>query len=264
MQHRMPSLFLSHGAPTLLLDDCPTRSWLQECAEQWPRPKAIICISAHWCTAEPAVSGAAQPQTIYDFYGFPEKLYQTHYPAPGATELAFGVARRLKAAGLECTVDGAQGLDHGAWVPLKLMYPDAEIPVLQLAVQPKMTPLHHLAMGRALSPLRDEGVLIIGSGGATHNLGAFRGQAWDAEPFDYVQTFDRWLAQKLASGDVEGLCDYREAPEGAHNHPTAEHILPLFVAMGAAMDSIAHRPQAQLIHHAFTYGILSMATYRWD
>ena len=264
MQARMPSLFISHGAPSLILDECPTRDWFRQAAREWPRPKAIVCVSANWCTTSPEVSGSVEPETIHDFYGFPSPLYRIGYPVAGSPELAIGVARRLKAAGLDCLVEGARGLDHGAWVPLKLMYPDAETPVLQLSVQPQLTPEHHLAMGHALSPLRDEGVLIIGSGGATHNLGAFRGQSWDTPPYDYVETFDRWLVSHVCAGRIEDLFNYREAPEGQRNHPTPEHLLPLFVALGAAMDTMEERPKGRLVHHEFTYGILSMSAFRWD
>jgi len=263
MQPTLPCLFLSHGAPTLVTDPCPTRDWLRSAAAQWPQPRAIICVSAHWCTAEPSVSGASQPQIIHDFHGFPDELYAMRYPAPGEPSLAVDVARQLKTAGMSCKVDGSRGLDHGAWVPLKLLYPHANIPVLQLSVQPQQSPEAHMTLGRALRPLRDEGVLILASGGATHNLADFRGQSWDAPTENYVQRFDRWLTERVQAGNAEAICEYLQAPEGERNHPTAEHFLPLLVAFGAAQNSAAHRPQAELIHHAFTYGILSMASFRW-
>jgi len=173
----MPSLFLSHGAPTLPLTDTPARSFLQQLGHMLERPKAILVISAHWETAVPTVSAVDSNETIHDFGGFPRALYDMRYPAPGSPHFAARVSEHLRAAGFDCNVDRRRGLDHGAWVPLLLMYPQADIPVLQLSVQPHLGPEHHLRVGRALAALRQEGVLIIGSGSFTHDLSEFRGHS---------------------------------------------------------------------------------------
>lgn len=167
----LPSLFLSHGSPMLALRQSPAREFLAGLGVRLPRPKAIVVASGHWETESPAVSGVAVNDTIHDFYGFPPALYAIRYPAPGSLELAERVAALLREAGLSAEVDGQRGLDHGAWVPLWLMYPDHDIPVLQLALQTWLGPEHHLQLGRAIATLREHDVLVIGSGTMTHNLG---------------------------------------------------------------------------------------------
>src|ERR1700747_2482096 len=176
----LPSLFLAPGGPPLPPTATAARSFLNGLGGRLPRPRAILVVSAHWETESPVVSAVERNDTIHDFYGFPRPLYELTYPAPGAPSLAVQVAELLRAAGLSCGIDKARGLDHGAWVPLLLMYPGADIPVLQLSIQPHLGPAHHLSMGRALERLRDEGVLIIGSGSLTHDLSEFRGRALDA------------------------------------------------------------------------------------
>jgi 4,5-DOPA dioxygenase extradiol len=257
----LPAVFISHGAPTLLIDEGPTHTFLTGLAQLFAPPRAVLCISAHWETATPKVSGTEKPGTIHDFYGFPDVLYQASYPAPGDPALAERVVGMLCDAGLDADTDADRGLDHGAWVPLKLAYPAADIPVVQLSLQPALGPRHHIRLGQALRPLRNDGVLIMGSGGATHNLSEFRGQSIDAAPPAYVQAFDVWLEETLTSGNTELLVSYeQEAPSARRNHPTVEHFMPLFVALGAApMDT-----KASKIHSAFTYGVLSMAAYAWE
>ncbi|MFI4986868.1 MAG: DODA-type extradiol aromatic ring-opening family dioxygenase, partial [Alphaproteobacteria bacterium] len=225
-----PSVFVSHGAPTLPLSAIPARAFLAGLGPALGRPEAILCISAHWETREPAVSSAARPETIHDFYGFPRALYELVYPAPGAPQLAERAAGLLRKTGFACQEEPAQGLDHGAWVPLLLMYPAADVPVTQLSVQMPEGPAHHLAIGRALAPLRNVGGLILGCGGATHNLAVFRGAAADAPPLPHVVAFDRWLAETAEAGDERSLVDYqRLAPEARRVHPREEHFLPFFV-----------------------------------
>jgi 4,5-DOPA dioxygenase extradiol len=180
----MPTIFVSHGAPTLALEDGPARAFRRTLGCHVPRPRAILCVSAHWEAAIPTASGAPRPETIHDFFGFPEALYQLQYQAPGSPELAARVIALLLEAGIEGIVDGLRGLDHGAWVPLCLAYSDSQVPVVQLSVQSRLAARHHLALGRALRPLRAEGVLILGSGGATHNLGDFAGQSADTPELD--------------------------------------------------------------------------------
>jgi len=255
---RFPSLFVSHGSPTLPLSALKARDFLASLGGELGRPEAILCISAHWETSVPAVSTAALPETIHDFYGFPSALYELRYPAPGAVALAGEARRRLKAAGFACAEDPSRGLDHGAWVPLLLMYPAADVPVTQLSLQLADGPAHHLALGRALAPLREEKVLILGSGGATHNLAELRREPQDAPPLPHVAAFDDWLAAAAESGDEESLLDYqRQAPAARRVHPREEHFLPFFVALGAGG---AHA-RGRRLHRSFSHGALSMAAF---
>lgn len=249
----MPTLFVSHGSPTLILEDVPARAFLATLGEQVPRPKAIIAVSAHWNTDTPAVSTAGRPETIHDFYGFPDALYRLHYDAPGAPELAARVAELTGAVR-----DPGYGLDHGAWVPAMLGWPEADIPIFQLSVQPHLGPAHHIALGRKLAPLRDEGVLILGSGSTTHNLRRLARGGQGAKPEPWAMAFDDWLADTLEKGDEAALADYRaRAPYAREAHPTDEHFLPIHVAFGAAGEG-AH---GRALHRSFTLGNLSMASY---
>lgn len=259
--NRLPALFVSHGAPTLALEPGPTRGFLAQLGAAIGRPRAILAISAHWETAAPAVSAALHPETIHDFYGFPEALYAMRYPARGAPELANQAVQLLAAAGLAAAGVADRGLDHGAWVPLMLMYPEADIPVTQLAVQTTLGPEHHWRVGEALCPLRDEGVLIIGSGSVTHNLREFASHRYDSPPPPWVSEFNDWLHTVVTSSDRDALIDYRiRAPQAVRNHPTEEHLLPLLVAAGAATPG--SRPQR--LHAAYTYGVIGMDAYRFD
>jgi 4,5-DOPA dioxygenase extradiol len=257
----IPALFVSHGAPTLPLEDSPARRFLEQLGHDLPRPRAILAVSAHWETAQPAVSRAEQPDTIHDFHGFPEALYRLRYPAPGAPQLADRAAGALRDAGFEVAVDPQRGLDHGAWTPLILMYPAADIPVTQLSIQPREGPEHHWRLGEALRPLRDDGVLILASGSATHNLREFRGSGFDAEPAPWARTFGEWLSETIEHGRHDELLQYRSgAPEAVRNHPTDEHLLPLFVAAGAATPG---SPAAR-IHSSYAYRVIGMDAYRFD
>ncbi|MFO1162912.1 MAG: class III extradiol ring-cleavage dioxygenase [Reyranellaceae bacterium] len=249
----MPTIFVSHGSPTLILNDVPARGFLASLGKELPRPTAIIAVSAHWDTDVPAVSLARRPNTIHDFYGFPDALYQLRYDAPGAPALAERVAKLTGAAH-----DPHRGLDHGAWVPALLGWPEADIPIFQLSVQPDESPAHHITLGRKLAPLRDEGVLVMGSGSATHNLRALVRHGTSPEPEPWAQAFDDWLADAVERGDEGALADYRtQAPYARENHPSDEHLLPLHVAFGAAGEGARGRP----LHRSFTLGNLSMAAY---
>ena len=198
----MPTIFVSHGAPTLILEDVPARAFLASLGQQVPRPQAIVAVSAHWDTDVPAVSLARKPDTIHDFYGFPEELYRLRYNAPGAPALAEKVAKLTGAAH-----DHHRGLDHGAWVPAMLGWPEADIPIFQLSVQPGQTPAHHIALGRKLAPLREEGVLVMGSGSAIHNLRALVRDGDSSEPEPWAQAFDDWLTEAVEKGDETALAD---------------------------------------------------------
>jgi 4,5-DOPA dioxygenase extradiol len=254
----LPSLFLSHGAPTLPLTDTPARTFLSQLAHRIERPKAIVVTSAHWETARPTVNAVAWNDTIHDFYGFPRPLYDMRYPAPGAPSVTARIAGLLVEAGLGCDLDFERGLDHGAWVPLSLIYPAADIPVLQVSVQPRLGPDHHLRLGRALAPLRDEGVLIVGSGSFTHDLSEFRGHGPNDPAPDWVNGFADWFQAALTEQRENDLLNYRQlAPFAAKNHPTEEHLLPLYVALGAAGEDA----QAERLHASATYSVLRMDVY---
>jgi 4,5-DOPA dioxygenase extradiol len=233
--------------------DLPARAFLATLGKEVPRPKAIVAVSAHWNTEQPAVSLAAKPETIHDFYGFPDALYRLRYDAPGAPELAERVAE-LTGAGR----DPNYGLDHGAWVPAMLGWPEADIPIFQLSVQPYMTPAHHIALGRKLSGLREEGVLVMGSGSTTHNLRRLvRGQH-DTPPEPWAKAFDDWVAEKAEQGDEAALANYRSAaPHARDAHPTDEHFLPLFIALGAARGNA----KPERVFDAIESGVLAMDAY---
>jgi len=257
----LPSLYVSHGSPMTALQPGETGTRLSELAAALPRPRAIVVASAHYLARAPQVGGAAQPETVHDFGGFPAALYAMRYPAPGDPALATRVAELLDAAGLPARIDASRGLDHGIWVPLRLMYPQADIPVVPLSIQPGLGPAHQLAVGRALAPLREDGVLVIGSGSITHNLHDFRAGYDAANEAPYVRPFIGWIEQRLAAGDIDALLDYRhQAPFAERAHPTDEHLLPLFVALGAAGEGA----RAQRLDAGVDLGFLAMDIYRFD
>ncbi|WOL03598.1 extradiol ring-cleavage dioxygenase-like [Canna indica] len=260
----MDTFFLSHGSPTLSIDDSlPARPFLQSWRSRVMQatPRAILVISAHWETDTPTVNvinGAND--TIHDFYGFPKPMYKLKYPAPGAPILAKRVKELLHNSGFGQTKeDKTRGLDHGAWVPLMLMYPDADIPVCQLSVQTEKSAAHHYNMGKALAPLRNEGVLIIGSGSATHNL---RIMTQDNGPVaKWAMDFDNWLKESLVNGRHDEVNNYLEkAPNAKMSHPWPDHFYPLHVALGAAGE----RAKAELIHRSWTNSTLSYSSYRFS
>ncbi len=252
-----PSLFVSHGAPTFALEASASAQALNALAKRLSRPRAILIISAHWLTTDLQVGHHPQPPTVHDFWGFPESLYTLRYPAPGAPEIADEVLACLADAGIAANANAGRGLDHGAWVPLMRLYPDAKVPVLPLSLPASTTPAELLAIGRALQPLRATGVLVIGSGGITHNLGDLRS---DGSPVPvYVTEFMGWIAAMIAAGDLDALTDYRSrAPGAARAHPSAEHLLPLFVAIGAA--GAAWQASSRLLG-GVSYGVIGMDHY---
>jgi len=259
---RLPTLFISHGSPMLAIQESPAHRFLLDLGKTLPKPKAILMASAHWeSMGGPAVSLASNPETIHDFGGFPRALFEIQYPAPGAPETASRAAALLEQEGVAVKTSAMRGLDHGAWVPLRLMYPDADIPVAQISVVRGAVPADHLRIGRALSRLRDEGVLVIGSGSLTHNLYEFRGQDIDAPVPAWVSEFDLWMKERLEGNDSQGLLNYREeAPFAVRNHPTEEHLLPLFVAMGAAGETAV----VKRLHDSYEYGVLAMDIYAFE
>ena len=251
----LPSLFISHGSPMLALEPGASGPALKALAARLPRPLAVLVQSAHWESDELLVSGASQPETWHDFHGFAPKLYEVQYPAAGATQLAGEIVEHLQRSGLDSRLDTQRQRDHGAWVPLSLMYPDAAIPVLQISLPSRRGAAFQLQVGQALSALRAEGVLLIGSGSITHNLGQLDWQAGPETVAPWAQAFRDWMVKQLAARDKQALLDYRtQAPFAVHSHPTEEHLLPLFFAMGAG-DAVT------LEHSGFTLGALGMDIY---
>lgn len=247
----------------MAIEPSPARDFLAGLGATLARPDAILMVSAHFDEPVLSLTGSAQPPTIHDFGGFPDILYQQHYPAPGAPGLADDVAEMLRQAGHDVRIDPARGLDHGAWVPLMLLYPDAEIPVLQLSIDSRRSPEWHIALGLALAPLRDRNVLIIGSGSMTHNLRVFFTErpAIDARPPEWVSAFADWIDARLIAGDAVAVTDLMaRAPDALRNHPTPDHILPLHVAMGAGGVPL----HARRLHRSTTYGVLAMDAYAFD
>ncbi|XVF58910.1 hypothetical protein PTKIN_Ptkin07bG0103900 [Pterospermum kingtungense] len=259
------TFYIPHGSPTLSIDDSHSArhfllSWKDKVFAQ--TPKSILVISGHWDTTFPAVNIVQRNDTIYDFYNFPDPMYKLKYPAPGAPDLALRVKELLMASGFKrVDEDRERGLDFGAWFPLMLMYPGADIPVCELSVQSKMDGSYHYNLGKALSPLKDEGVLIIGSGSATHNLRALKLRvAGDGGVVPWASEFDTWLKEALLEGRYEDVNHYEEkAPHAKMAHPWPDHLYPLHVAMGAAGETA----KAKLIHHSWGLGILSYASYQF-
>ncbi len=245
-------IFLSHGSPLLVLEATATTAFLRGLGQRIGRPKAVLAVSAHWTTEQPRVGAAAQPRTIHDFAGFPAELSRLRYPAPGAPELARRAARLL-----DCPLDEARGLDHGIWCPASLIWPEADVPIVPLAVQPRRDPAHHYRLGQALRPLAEDGVLILATGALTHNLGEYFHRRVDDPAETWATGFADWTAQALAEGRVMDLLDYRaQAPHAARNHPSDEHLLPLFTALGASASGRAVR-----LHSAVEYGVLAMDAF---
>ncbi len=212
----LPTLFISHGSPMLALEPSPARAFLAGLGATLARPRAIVVASAHWETRQPEVSSVATNETIHDFYGFPPALFAMRYPAPGDPDLAKGIAALLRKAAFEPRIDSTRGLDHGAWVPLTLMYPAHDIPIMQLSIQTPLGPEHHLRLGRAVDALRREDVLVIGSGSFTHNLGRLRRVEPDAAPPADVVAFADWMHAALQDNRTDDLLDYRhKAPYAA-------------------------------------------------
>ncbi|MFJ2385118.1 DODA-type extradiol aromatic ring-opening family dioxygenase [Pseudomonas protegens] len=253
----LPSLFISHGSPMLALEPGASGPALARLAAELPRPRAILVVSAHWESSDLRVSCNPHPETWHDFGGFPAALFAVQYPAPGDPELAAQVVELLQAEGLPAQLDSQRPFDHGTWVPLSLMYPQAEIPVVQLSLPSRLGPALQTRIGHALAGLREQGVLLIGSGSITHNL---RDLDWHAGPESvepWAKAFRDWMIDKLAADDQAALHDYRQqAPNAVRSHPSDEHLLPLYFARGAGGEfSVAHQ--------GFTLGALGMDIYRF-
>lgn len=258
----LPTLFVPHGAPTFALRPGAAGDALVTLAQQLERPKAIIVVSPPWETHEPTVGSAANLETIYDFSGFPDALYTLKYPAHSNAQLAQQVAQCLQNAGYQARVDTHRGLDHGAWVPLRMMYPAADIPVIPLSIKSYAGAAYHFALGQALAPLTEEGFLIIGTGSITHNLRDYMVCVHNNLPTpDYVPRFANWIDEQLKSENINGLIDYRKtAADAPQAHPTEDHFMPFFVALGAS----GANTKAERFYAGVDDLVIAMDGYRFD
>ena len=258
----LPTLFVPHGAPTFALKPGAAGASLVNLGQTLERPRAILVISPHWETREPCVGSAAHLETIYDFAGFPGELYTLTYPAHGDATLAQRVASRLEEAGYPARIDPHRGLDHGAWVPLRMMYPTADIPVIPLSIKPYAGAAYHYALGQALAPLAAEGFLIIGTGSMTHNLRDYMMCAqMNAPTPDYVRHFADWVDTQLVQKNLQSLLDYRQtAPDATRAHPSEDHFMPFFVALGAA----GAKAKAERFFAGVDDYVIAMDGYRFE
>jgi 4,5-DOPA dioxygenase extradiol len=257
----LPALFVSHGAPLFATDPGTTGPALRARAQAQPeKPRALVVMSPHWMARTPAVMTNPAPATWHDFGGFPAALYQLQYPAPGSAELGQEVLDLLKQAGIAAQGDAQRPLDHGTWVPLMHLFPGADVPVVQVALPVGAGPNEVLALGQALAPLRAQGVLVLGTGSMTHNLGEFFGGG--REPAPYVLEFSRWVESAIARGDRTALLNYRERAPHAHRaHPTEDHFLPVFFALGAAGWGGETPVASDYISREVMYSMLAMDAF---
>lgn len=261
----LPTLFISHGSPMHALHAGRAGSAWAELGRRIGAPRAMLIASAHWESEWPMLTTSARPETIHDFSGFPPELYKLRYPAPGAPEVAQRAIELLKAAGMQATANGCRGLDHGAWVPLRHMYPDADVPVVQLSLQTQLPAAHSQRVGRLLAPLAREGVLIVGSGHMTHNLREWiefarrhRMKVTEAPTAPYVDAFRGWVDQALHDSDATRITRWaEEAPHAQRAHPSDEHFLPLPLAFGAA----GPQPRIERLDLGVDSGVLAMDSY---
>ena len=254
-----PTLFISHGAPTFAIEPGELGQKLGVLGQSLDGIRAIVAVSPHWETPGLRVASNPTPETIHDFYGFAAELYAIHYRASGSPEVAAEVLNALTSGGLEAAFDPAQGMDHGVWVPLRHLRPQADIPVVCVSLPLDATPQSAWRLGQALKPLRKRGILVLGTGSLTHNLGEFRGPAV-TETAPYVDEFSSWIKDRVQARDESSLVHYRTlAPHARRAHPTEEHLLPLFVALGASDSS----DNFEVITNEVRYGMLSMQSYYW-
>ncbi|OMD81560.1 DODA-type extradiol aromatic ring-opening family dioxygenase [Paenibacillus odorifer] len=255
----IPSYFIAHGAPSLVLDNNAYTKFLGELAERNVKPKAIVVFSAHFEEHTQSVGVMETFDTIYDFYGFPDEMYRMTYPAKGDNEVAQQIMSLFHKNGIVSKFNTERGLDHGAWAILKLIYPNADIPVVSLSVNRELSNEQQYLMGKALSELREQDIMIIGSGGTVHNL---RSVKWGMENVEkWAETFDDWLQHRVEAWDTESLFNYQElAPYGVDAVPTSEHFIPLIIAMGAGDKG----KEAKLLHRSYQYGNLSLSCWEFN
>lgn len=272
MSEVFPPLFLSHGAPNMALHDAPVRDFMISLAQNYQIPEAIIAVSAHFETNGTVVVSDPQPEMIYDFRGFEAELYEMNYPASGQPELAHEVLALLQKAGIKADELKQRGFDHGTWVPLSLCYPDADIPIVQVSIDPDASPEYHFKLGQALASLPERNIAVIGTGNITHNLPALfskgKDPELDANIKGYVEDFLKWFDTQLESNHLENLLNYRnKAPFAAENHPTDEHLLPIYVALGAANgvapEQVKAQKKARKIHASYNYEFLAMDAWEF-
>ncbi len=255
----MTALFVPHGAPTFAQSPGPAGEAPYRWAQSQDKPGAILLVSAHWDSAAPCLGSVSQPETLHDYWGFPDALYDIVYPAPGAPQVAVAAKGMLDAAGFPAEFNNRRGLDHAAWIPLRILYPQADVPVATLSVQGALGPRHHYSVGRALTGLRQQGVVVVASGNITHNLSHYRAVcSRSGADLAYVAQFQDWIYQQLVKRDIEALLRYRElAPGGIESHPTEEHLMPLFVALGACGDGFT----TQRLYDGIYHSMLAMDSY---
>ena len=258
MSGRMPVVFISHGAPDALLKAPDAVACWREIGQSLPLPRAILVVSAHWEARQPTASLSGAPETIHDFSGFLPQLKRIQYPAPGAPALAERAVGLLAQSGIAAELHPTRGLDHGSWVPLSVLYPQANVPVTQLSLILNGNAAQHLALGQALAPLRNEGVLILATGAITHNFAWLDWQAHAAAVVPEARAFSDWVGEQIDAHNVPALIGYRATALGVAAHPSEEHFSPLFVGLGAAGNDAVQRYQP-----TFSYGGLSMDAYVW-
>lgn len=256
--YKAPVLFISHGAPTFALEPGELGPRLTRLGAQLSTLSAVLVVSAHWQTRGIQITSGGAPETVHDFRGFPTALYAIRYPAPGSPDLALEAAELLADAGYAVQLDARRGLDHGVWVPLRFLFPRADVPVFQVSMPYDLDAAGALRLGHALAPLRERGVMIVGSGSLTHNLSEFR--PGSAAPASYVQAFSDWIQQRVLQRDLTALEHYRQqAPDAQRAHPSEEHFLPLLIALGAT----APDDPVEVLEGGIIAGVLSMDSFRW-
>lgn len=259
MMTALPVLFVSHGAPTFVLEPGVAGANLNRLGRRLvepTKPSAIVVVSAHWQSSGLRVSAAPMPETIHDFGGFPREMYEMQYPAPGAPDLANKIVGLFKQAGIKADIDPRRGLDHGAWVPLKMLFPKADIPVLQVSIPYSYKPEQVWAMGRALAPLRNDNIFLMGSGSITHNLMEWRSHTHGSNA-RYAVDFEAWVRKNVVDHNKDALCNYLDNPDGARAHPSPDHYLPLLFAAGAASQD----GKVEVLEGDMRFGMLSMDSF---
>lgn len=261
MTHQ-PTLFISHGSPMMASEISSTSIFLSQLGKELARPKAIVIFSAHFdLAADIVITSGQHPETIHDFYGFPKPFYDIQYKAPGAPLLAQEIASFFQKAGLKPILDSTQGWDHGVWIPLKLMYPKADIPIVQISINSQLGPQRNYLYGQLVSTLKDDNIMIIGSGGISHNLKELFNRKPTENRVAMVTSFTDWVHEKLINKDIDALLNYeKEAPFAHFNHPTKEHFLPLFAALGSS-DLSSDLTSVQRLHSDVEGDVLSLDTY---
>lgn len=250
----LPSLFVAHGAPDLPYSSTPARAFTASLGAHYPALRAILVISAHWEARLPTIGTAPAPETIHDFGGFDDRLYSLTYPARTSAPVIAEVSQALEAAGIPHATDAERGYDHGVWIPLLLAFPKADVPVIQLSLRRGASAAENYAMGQALAPLRDKGVLIVGSGATVHNLRMIAREGTPAP--EWARAFDDWIVSAVESGQTDRLLGFPAEPQGARQaHPTPEHLMPLYVALGAGGG------RGRALHRSFSWGSIGMTSF---